>query len=69
MPQQSTIIVHTFDLFRLNKSADAVGLAPNTIRGFHKRGLNLYRECGCNAVFVSKAELEAFIKQNPIKPS
>ena len=48
-----------FDLFRLSKSKQAVDVCPNTIRGYAKQGLNLYRRG--KAVFVSRAELHSFI--------
>jgi hypothetical protein len=50
-----------FDLFRLSKSKREVGLAPNTIRGYAKGGLALYRRG--RGVFVSRSELEAFIRK------
>jgi hypothetical protein len=66
MNQLPVIHVHTFDLFRLTRSKEVVDLDPDTIREYSKQGLNLYTPKGGRAVFVSKAELEAFIKQHPI---
>lgn len=50
----------SFDLFRLSKSKQSVDLAPNTLRAYHKRGLRFYRQG--KAVFVSKSELQIFIR-------
>ena len=50
----------SFDLFRLSKSKDVVDVCSNTIRSYFKLGLSHYRRG--KAVFVSKAELEAFIR-------
>lgn len=49
-----------FDLFRLTKAKQVVDLSPNTIRSYSKQGLPLYRRG--RVVFVSKAELHAFIR-------
>lgn len=61
-----------FDMFRLTKAKKAVDLCANTIRQYAKMGLPLYRRG--RAVFVSKMELqefirnpEAFAKQKPTK--
>lgn len=51
-----------FDLFRLSKSKEVVDLAPNTLRAFHKRGLPFHRQG--KAVFVSRRELNEFIRSN-----
>lgn len=51
-----------FDMFRLSKAKAAVDLCSNSIRGYAKEGLPLYRRG--RAVFVSKTELERFIR-NP----
>jgi len=50
----------SFDLFRLSKSKDAVDVCSNTLRAYHRNGLPFYR-CG-KAVFVSRAELDQFIR-------
>jgi hypothetical protein len=50
----------SFDLFRLSKSKKAVDLCPNTLRAYNEEGLNFYRRG--KVVFISKSELEAFIK-------
>jgi hypothetical protein len=50
----------TFDLFRLSKSKVTVDICPNTLRSYHARGLPFYRQS--KAVFVSRTELEAFIR-------
>lgn len=50
-----------FDLFRLSKSKDAVDVCSNTLRSYFKQGLAHYRQG--KAVFVSKAELAAFIRK------
>lgn len=49
-----------FDLARLSKSKQTVDVCPNTLREYHRQGLNFYR-CG-KAVFFSKAELANFIR-------
>ena len=51
-----------FDLFRLSKSKQAVDVCPNTLRKFIKRGLPAYHQG--KAVFVSRAELDHFIRTN-----
>lgn len=66
MPQHPQIIVHTFDLIRLNRVTE-IGLSVNTVKKYAAAGLNLYQRKGDRATFVSKAELEAFIKGNPVK--
>ena len=50
----------SFDLFRLSKSKKVVDISPNTLRAFNGKGLAFYRRG--RAVFVSKAELEFFIR-------
>ena len=50
----------SFDLFRLSKSKEVVDLAPNTLRAYHAEGLAFYKKG--KAVFVSKAEVAAFIR-------
>jgi hypothetical protein len=49
-----------FDLFRLSKSKEVVDVCSNTLRAYFKMGLPFYRRG--KAVFVSKAELAAFIR-------
>jgi hypothetical protein len=49
-----------FDLFRLSRSKRIVDISPNTLRGYFNAGLRCYRRG--RAVFVSKNELEVFIK-------
>jgi len=49
-----------FDLFRLSKSKEVVDVCSNTLRTYAGQGLPLYRRG--TAVFVSKAELAAFIR-------
>jgi hypothetical protein len=51
----------SFDLFRLSKSKDAVDVCSNTLRSYFKQGLAHYRRG--KAVFVSRAELAAFIRK------
>jgi hypothetical protein len=51
-----------FDLFRLTKAKQTVDLCPNTLRKFNRQGLPFYKRG--RAVFVSKSELEQFIR-NP----
>jgi hypothetical protein len=51
-----------FDLFRLSKAKREVDLSPNTLRGYAKIGLRIYR-CG-RSTFVSRSELAAFIRAN-----
>jgi hypothetical protein len=55
--------IQGFDLFRLSKSKEAVDLCSNTLRAYHAEGLPFYRNG--KVVFVSKTELEAFIR-NPV---
>jgi hypothetical protein len=50
-----------FDLFRLSKSKEVVDVCSNTIRAYFKQGLPCYQRG--KAVFVSKTELAAFIRQ------
>jgi len=54
------------DLFRLCRSKEIVDLCPNTLRAFHQQGLRFYR-CG-GAVFISKSELEQFIRSRADAP-
>ena len=51
-----------FDLFRLSQSKEVVDVCSNTLRQYAREGLRLYRVG--RAVFVSKSELEAFIKSH-----
>jgi hypothetical protein len=53
-----------FDLFRLSKAKSAVDVSPNTIRAYFKEGLNSYRQG--KAVFISRMELDAFIRRKPV---
>jgi hypothetical protein len=53
----------SFDLFRLSKSKAAVDLAPNTLRAYFKDGLNFYKRG--KAIFVSRTEVEAYIRKGP----
>ena len=48
-----------YDLFRLTKSKREVDLSPNTLRAYFKDGLPFYRKG--KAVFISRAELQAYI--------
>jgi hypothetical protein len=52
-----------FDLFRLSKSKEVVDLCANTLREYNEAGLPFYRSG--KAVFVSKTELAAFIRNRP----
>jgi hypothetical protein len=56
-----------FDLFRLSKSKDVVDVCANTLREYHRKGLPFYRNG--RAVFVSKAELEQFLRANAKAPA
>jgi hypothetical protein len=56
----SNTIQPSFDLFRLNKSKDVVDICANTLRGYNAAGLKFYRVG--KAVFISKSELESFIR-------
>ena len=49
-----------FDLFRLSKSKQSVDVCANTLREYHEQGLNFYRMG--KAVFISRTELESFIR-------
>ena len=53
----------SFDLFRLSKSKELVDVCSNTLREFQKQGLKFYRTG--KAVFVSRSELEQFIRTRP----
>lgn len=52
--------VHSFDLVRITRTKQEIGIATSTVRQYVDQGLRLYK-CG-KAAFVSKAELEAWIK-------
>lgn len=56
----------TFDFVRLSKSKDAVDLAPNTVRKYHGEGLPFYQKKGERAVWFSRTELAAFIRQHKV---
>jgi len=60
-PFQPVTNESSFDLFRLSKSKQTVDVCPNTLRKFFKQGLQSYNRG--KAVFVSKAELAAFIRK------
>jgi len=47
-------------MVRLSKAKKAVDVCPNTIREYHRQGLNLYRVG--KAVFFNTTELEQFIR-------
>ena len=49
-----------FDLFKISKSQEAVGICRPTIQQYIRRGLPCYR-CG-KFNFVSRSELNDFIK-------
>ena len=62
-PKSAPVNEHrSFDLFRLSRAKAEVDLAPNTLRAYNRRGLPFYRQG--KAVFISKAELEIFIKSH-----
>ena len=50
----------TFDMVRLSKSKERVDLSPNTVRGYSRNGLRLYRHG--KSVFFSQAELCGYIR-------
>lgn len=50
-----------FDLFRLSRSKHVVDVCSNTLRAYHRDGLQFYR--AGKAVFVSKSELASYIRQ------
>lgn len=54
-----------FDLFRLSKSKEVVDVCSNTIRAYFKQGLPFYKRG--KAIFVSKSEFVAFIRQPQTK--
>jgi hypothetical protein len=60
-----TDVPTSFDFFRLTKAKSIVDLAPNTLRAYHDQGLPFYRRG--RACFVSKSELESFIRLGPEK--
>ena len=49
-----------FDLFRLSKSKQVVDVSANTLRSYNREGLPFYRQG--KAIFISKAEVAAFIR-------
>jgi hypothetical protein len=49
-----------FDLFRLSKAKEAVDICSNTLRSYNRDGLPFYRRG--KAVFISKIELEQFLR-------
>jgi NurA-like 5'-3' nuclease len=51
-----------FDMFRLSKSKEIVDVCSNTLRAYNRAGLPFYR--AGKAVFVSRAELDQFIRSN-----
>jgi hypothetical protein len=55
----------SFDLFRLSKAKEAVDVCANTLRQYHKDGLQFYRRG--KAVFVSRSELASFIKTGAVQ--
>ena len=55
-----------FDLFRLSRAKQVVDICANTIRAYHTEGLPLYKRG--KAVFVSRAELDAFIRAKANQP-
>ena len=59
--------IGSFDLVRLSKSKEAVDICPNTLRAYHRDGLQFYRRG--KAVFFSKSELEQFIRVQPNAPT
>ncbi len=58
--QANTTSETGFDLFRLSKAKEVVDVCSNTLRAYNKAGLPFYRKG--KAIFVSKAELAAFIR-------
>jgi hypothetical protein len=72
MSKRSFIVGHSaepagFDLFRLSRSKDVVDVCSNTLREYHRQGLPFYRNG--RAVFVSKSELEQFLRANATAPA
>jgi len=53
-------------MVRLSKAKKAVDVCPNTIREYHRQGLNLYHMG--KAVFFSSVELEHFIRTRSTTP-
>jgi hypothetical protein len=51
-----------FDLFRLSKSKAVVDISPNTLRSYNRDGLPFYKQG--KAVFVSRTELDRFIRRD-----
>jgi hypothetical protein len=56
----------SIDLFRLSKSKAVVDISSNTIRGYNREGLRFYKVG--RAVFVSKSELDQFIRSKAVCP-
>lgn len=56
----------TFDLFRIGRAKKVVDLSDNTIRKFIREGLPCYRRG--KAIFISKRELDQFIRFQPATP-
>ena len=55
-----------FDFFRLTKGKDEVDIAPNTLRKYNRQGLRFYTVKGDRCVYVSRSELENFIRTNTV---
>jgi hypothetical protein len=50
----------SFDLFRIQRARQEVGICINTLRAYRKDGLPFYKDG--KKVYVSKSELAAFIR-------
>jgi hypothetical protein len=53
-----------FDLFRLSNAKDIVDICANTLRSYNQEGLPFYKKG--KAVFISKSELEQFIRSKAV---
>lgn len=59
--------LHSWDLVRLSRSKELLDICANTLRSYNADGLPFYRMG--RAVFVSKAELSAFIRSRSMNPA
>jgi len=54
-----------FDLFRLQRAKQEVGVCINTLRAYHEDGLPFYKDG--KKVYVSKSELAAHIRSRSLR--
>lgn len=61
IPPEPMIAPHSFDLVRITKAKQVLGIHGDTIKAYRAEGFNGIYKRG-KAVFVSKSELEAWLK-------